>query len=244
MSTKTLLKYACSVSILLILWMGLSLALQTPALPDPAAAFCDFVRAFDKICVHVSISLVRVICTMIISVAAGVPLGLAIGRYGILNYLFSPLLYMIYPIPKIALLPVVMLVFGLGDISKVLLIFIVVFFQIIVTCRDEAARIKKEQFFFLKSIGSTEFQVFRHLIFPQSLPAIFTSIRLSLGTSLAVLFFSENYGTQYGIGYFIIDSWMRVDYTEMFAGIIGLSLLGILFFLLTDLLERKICPWK
>lgn len=229
---------------ILLLWFLLSVLLNTPAFPGPYAALDEFTRVFDKLSIHILYSIFRVASAMALSIIVGVPLGLVIGRYGILDYLFSPLIYMIYPIPKIALLPVVMLLLGLGDISKIVLIFIIVFFQIIVTCRDEAGRIRKEQFYFMESIGSSEYQIFRHIVFPQSLPAIFTSIRLSLGTSIAVLFFSENYGTDKGIGYYIIDSWMRVNYPEMFAGIIGISIMGILLFSLVDLVERKACPWK
>lgn len=244
MMIKRMLKFAFSVLAILILWFILSMALSTPALPDPVTALSEFVAVFDKLCVHVAASLFRIFVSLVLSIILGVPLGLLIGRSKLLDYLLSPVMYMVYPIPKIALLPIVMLLLGLGDISKIVLIFIIVFFQIVVTCRDEAMRIRKEQFYFMESIGSSRIQIFKHLIVPHSFPAIFTSIRLSLGTSIAVLFFSENYGTDRGIGYLIIDSWMRVDYPEMFAGIIAISLMGIILFAMVDVIEKKVCPWK
>lgn len=244
MKSKSILNFLFSLSVIILIWYLLSLILNTPALPDPITAFIQFARILDKLLIHILYSLFRIIAALILSVALAVPAGLVMGRYNLLDRLFSPLVYMVYPIPKVALLPVVMLILGLGNVSKITLIFIIVFFQVVVACRDEAVRITKEQYYFMESIGSSEYHIFRHLVFPQSLPAIITSIRLSLGTSIAVLFFSENYGTEYGIGYFIIDSWMRINYPDMFAGIIGLSLMGIFLYFLVDILEKKICPWK
>lgn len=243
MSKKNLFRYAFATLLIIILWYILSISLNTPAFPDPASAMVEFIKISDRLYAHIIASLFRILLSVFLSIILSMPIGLLLGRSRLLDFLFSPVIYMLYPVPKIAFLPVVMLILGLGNASKIFLIFIIVFFQIIVTCRDEASRIRKEQFFFMESIGASQLDIFYHLVLPHSLPAIFTSIRLSLGTSIAILFFSENYGTDKGIGYFIMDSWMRINYPEMFAGIIGLSLMGIILFLLVDALEKKICPW-
>lgn len=86
-------------------------------------------------------------------------------------------------------------------------------------------------------------QLFRYIIFPASLPEIFTAIRLSIGTSIAVLFFTETFATFEGLGFFIMDAWTRVNYSEMFAGIAALSFLGLSLFLLVDFIERVFCFW-
>jgi NitT/TauT family transport system permease protein len=230
--------------VVLIIWALASKAFNTPVLPDPFMAISEFFKVLDKLYIHMLYSFFRIFCAVLLSMLLAVPLGLVIGRYRLLDFLFAPLIYMLYPVPKIALLPIVMLLLGLGDISKVVMILIILFFQIIVTCRDEVTKIQKESYYFMQSIGASEFQIFHHLIIPYCMPAIFTSVRLSLGTSIAVLFFSENYGTRWGMGYFITDSWARVDYPEMFAGIIGLSIMGVLLFVAVDLIEKRISRWK
>ena len=82
-----------------------------------------------------------------------------------------------------------------------------------------------------------------HLILPAVMPKIITSLRISVGVSISILFFGENFATTYGIGYFIMNSWMMVNYVEMFSGIIALSIMGLFIFKLIDLLEKRFCGW-
>jgi NitT/TauT family transport system permease protein len=81
------------------------------------------------------------------------------------------------------------------------------------------------------------------VVIPAVLPGFFTSLRVSLGTAVAVLFLAETFAADRGLGYLIVDAWTRVSYAEMYAAIFALSLLGLLFFVLTDLLESILCPW-
>jgi len=76
------------------------------------------------------------------------------------------------------------------------------------------------------------------------LPQLFSGIRISIGVSLATLFFAENYATTYGIGYFILSAWTKMNYVEMFSGILALSFLGVLMFKTLDVTERKLTPWQ
>jgi len=71
-----------------------------------------------------------------------------------------------------------------------------------------------------------------------------TATRLALGTAISILFFTETFGTQYGMGFFIMDSWLRVNYLDMYAGIVVLSFIGFCLFVSIDYLERKICSWR
>jgi NitT/TauT family transport system permease protein len=82
------------------------------------------------------------------------------------------------------------------------------------------------------------------VIFPASLPKFLTAIRVAMATAVSVLFFTETFGTQYGMGYYIMDAWLRVNYLEMYAGIVVLSLLGLLLFGILDLLEYMTCRWQ
>ena len=93
------------------------------------------------------------------------------------------------------------------------------------------------------SLGLSRIDLYRHLILPAVLPRIITAIRISIGVSISVLFFGESFATTYGIGYFIMNSWLMVNYVAMFSGILALSLLGLALFALVDLLEKRTCRW-
>ncbi len=230
---------------LLIVWQLLAMALRIAFIPTPVDVIINIYHIFSaKIALHLLMSLMRIVAGLAASIVIGVPLGLCMGWFPSWNKHLSPLVYLTYPIPKIALLPLVMLIFGLGELSKILMILMIVVFQIIVSMRDAVAGITKETFYSMTSLGARRRDVFRMAVFPASLPALLSSVRVSLGTALSVLFFTETFGTQYGLGYFIMDSWMRVNYTDMFSGILILSVLGLLLFGLVDLLERILCRWR
>ncbi len=230
---------------LLVLWHILSLVLRLSFLPSPIAVFANIYDIFiPDIVGHALWSLLRIFAGIVVSMLLGAALGLCMGYYQTLDRLLSPVAYFTYPIPKIALLPLVMLIFGLGELSKILMISLIIVFQVIITARDAVKGIPKETFYSMASLGAGTPAVFRRVIIPASLPGLLTALRVSLGTALSVLFFTETFGTQYGMGYFIMDSWMRVDYTDMFSGILVLSVIGFLLFAATDVLEKLLCRWK
>ena len=96
----------------------------------------------------------------------------------------------------------------------------------------------------LRSLGGRRRDLFRHILLPALLPRIFSSLRMNLGTSIAVLFLAETFATRKGIGWFIMDAWSRLAYGEMFAGIMALSLSGLILFFLIDLAESRLCRWQ
>jgi NitT/TauT family transport system permease protein len=147
-------------------------------------------------------------------------------------------------VPKLALLPIIMLLFGLGETSKLIMIVLIIVFQIIITSRDAVKGIPTEIFRSLQSLGASRRQIFTEIIIPAALPEVLTATRLALGTAVSILFFTETFGTEYGMGYFVMDSWMRVNYLEMYAGIVVLSFMGFCIFSLIDITEKYICSWR
>jgi len=179
-----------------------------------------------------------------IAILLGLPLGFLMGYFEKVDKLLSPLVYFTYPVPKLALLPIVMLLFGLGETSKLIMIVIIIVFQIIITARDAVKDIPPEIFRSLNSLGASKLQMLSQIILPASLAEVLTSIRLALGTAVSVLFFTETYGTEYGMGYFIMDAWLRVNYLDMYAGIVVLSLMGFCLFIAIDIAEKYLCSWR
>lgn len=236
-------KYLLSIIIVLSLWWLAALIINSKILPFPIEVFESALKLKSELLLHMLASIRRITFGVGSAFITAVPLGLIIGRVKFLDKYLSPFIYLAYPVPKIAFLPVVLLFFGLGDLSKIFLIAIIVFFQILVHTRDAAKSIDIELILSAKSLGVSRIQLFRHIIFPASLPEIFTAIRISIGTSIAVLFFTETFATFEGLGFFIMDAWTRVNYSEMFAGIAALSFLGLSLFLLVDFIERVFCFW-
>jgi len=230
--------------LILILWYILHLIIQSSIIPSPYLTIIKFFNLMKgELLIHILVSLFRILVAVIISLLIGVAAGLFLGLNEKYDDYISPMIYLLYPLPKIAFLPVLMILFGLGNASKIILITIIILFQILVTTRDSVKGLSKELFYSIKSLGANKTQIYRHLIIPAVLPKLLTALRISIGTSIAVLFFAENFATRYGIGYFIMDSWTRVDYTQMFAGILAISLLGLLIFNLIDFIEDKLCKW-
>lgn len=231
--------------ILLALWHIISMVLDLPIVPAPAAVFAVLGEIFGPVIgQHILSSLYRIAAGVGLAIIVGLPLGTLMGYSVKVDRIFSPAVYLSYPVPKVALLPVVMLLFGIGERSKILLIFLIVVYQVVISVRDSLQEIPEEMFSPLRSLGASFADIFRHLLLPAALPKFFTALRVAMATAISVLFFTETFGTDYGIGYFIMDAWLRVDYLEMYAGIVVLSGLGVLLFLVIDSIERKICCWQ
>ncbi len=228
----------------ILLWEVLYLTVKNHTIPSPYLTFLYLPKIGDKLGYHLLASLARVGAAVFLSLLIGIPAGIALSTSRRLRKVFSPFVYFVYPIPKVAFLPVFMLLFGLGNLSKILLVIWIIVFQIILAIRDGADQIPKIYYKAMASYQATTFEKLRYLIMPAILPYIFSSLRISLGISLASLFFAENYATEYGIGYFILSAWTKMNYQEMFCGILALGLLGILLFILLDILEEALVPWS
>lgn len=229
---------------IIFIWYLLHYFVNDRIIPTPHSTFIVFIQQFPAILGHIIASLYRIIVAIFFTLIIGVPLGLLIATHQKLDDFISPLIYALYPIPKIAFLPLLMLFFGLGNASKIILVSLIIIFQVIVSTRDSVKGINSAYYLSIRSLGATKKQVYQHMILPAVLPNLLTALRLSLGTSISVLFFAENFATQYGIGYFIMDSWLRLAYTEMFAGIVAISLMGSLLFKGIDWIEYYACPWQ
>jgi len=240
-----LLNFIIPLFIIFGLWQITAMIINKQLFPPPYAIIINIFTTFKSdIAIHVIYSFNRIIVGLLLTLVIGVPIGILMGYFKKIDLIFSPIIYFNYPIPKIALLPIVMLIFGLGDLTKIVMIFLITFFPVVVNIRDEVKNIPEEVFYPMYSLGATNFQIIKEIIFPGILKALLTSLRIGIGTAISVLFFTENFGTEYGMGYFIMDSWMRINYIQMYSGILILSVIGLFFFIITDILEGIFCPWK
>ena len=232
---------------LLVVWQLSAMLLDKPILPKPLETIQALVEEllYGDLLEHFLTSLWRVLAGTALAIALAAPAGLALGQSKRLNSLFSPLIYLLYPIPKVALVPIVLLFFGLGDLPKIILIFLILFFQILVLVRDQAAAIRPELVQSVRSLGAGRRALFRFVYLPASLPGILTALRLSVGTAVAVLYVAELFATRRGLGYYIyMNGSTLYNYPAMYAGILALSLMGLGLYFTVDWLERWLCPWQ
>ncbi len=232
--------------ILLAAWELLALAVHRPILPSPGQVLLAFAREILRgdLLVHFLASLWRVVASLALSIVLAVPAGLVLGQSARLSRLFSPVIYLTYPIPKVVLVPVVMLFLGVGDLAKIVVIFLILFFQVLVLVRDQAAELRSELIQSVRSLGAGRRALFRFVYLPASLPACLTGVRQSIGTAVAVLYVAELFATQRGLGYYIYYTGSTLlDYPAMYAGIVAMSLLGAMLYVATDFAQKVLCPW-
>lgn len=242
---RKLYGYIGSIILLLVLWWVLSALIQKPALPSPFVAFKSlFAADHYELLIHTAYSLYRVLMSLFLATILAVPLGLFLGKNRQWDDRLAPLIYITYPIPKVVFLPILLLLLGIGETPKIALIFLVVFYQCLVTARDAARGIEPAYLLSLKSLGASSWDLYRHVYFPATLPQVLTSLRIGIGTAMAVLFLTETFATFKGLGYMIMDAQARVHYGDLYAAIIVMGSLGVLLYVLLDLLEKWLCPWN
>ena len=243
--SSALWKTAVGALAINLVWYLAALSLRMSPLPSPVSVYAHIPYLWDEgMGLHLLASLRRIVLGLGIALFLALGAALFIFRYRRLGAVLDAAVYFAYPVPKLALLPVVMLLAGLGDAAKVTMIVLIILFQLTVTLRDSLRQIPSENFLTLRSLGASPLQMLRHLILPSVAPDILSGLRVAVGTAISVLFVTETYGTDRGMGYYIVDAWMRVDYLDMYAGIVLLSLAGFLIFLLSDILEKALTPWR
>jgi len=230
---------------LLLAWQLLAWLLNKPILPGPLLVLKTFFFELGHgLLGHLAASLWRVIASTALAIALAVPAGLVMGQSRRVDAIFSPIVYLLYPVPKVVMVPVMMLIFGVGDTAKIGIIFIILFFQILVLVRDQASSLHPQLLQSVRSLGAGRRALFRFVYLPASLPAILTALRQSVGTAVAVLYIAELFATQKGLGYYIyLNGSTLFNYPAMYAGILAMSLLGLGLYFTVDWLERRLCPW-
>lgn len=247
MSPNRRLALALDLVVLLAVWHLAASLLGRSYLPAPLEVLRTFWQELQTggLLRHSWVSAQRVL----VSVAAGsliaAPLAVLAAESRRLDSFLSPLIYFLYPVPKIVFLPIIVFIFGLGNPSIIFLIALIVFFQIYVIVRDAAAGVPPEMLDSLASLGPSRLERLRYVYVPLSLSATVTALKVSIGTAIAVLFIAESIGNNVGLGYYIVvEQWNRFAYAEVYAGILAISLLGSLLFSLLSWLERRLGRWK
>ncbi|MCR4404388.1 MAG: ABC transporter permease subunit [Candidatus Acetothermia bacterium] len=245
--------YLLGVLILVALWFLGSLIMEwvfsdepakARAFPDPIMAFKAVYSSWSELGRNLLSSGLRVLLGLLLAIVFAAPLGLVIGHEEALDRIFSPIIYITFPIPKIVFLPLLFVLFGLSELSIVLTIALIVAFQTLLAARDAARNVPQDYVLSVRSAGANKWQLYRHVIIPASLPEVLASVRISIGIAIAALYLAETTGVNSGLGYFLLSARRQFSFEALFAGIMVMGLLGLVLYGLLDLLERLLCRWK
>ena len=233
---------------LLLLWQLLLMAgfgdrRFIPAPTDIAVRFWRMAVS-GELWVHTGVTLLRVFGGFFLGVIPAVVCGLLMAMFRPVRMAIDPLIAALFPIPKIALMPLLLLALGFGEASKIALVAIAVFFPVCVNTYVGASNIEKIYWDVAKNYGASQTVMFTRIVFFGALPTIFAGIRIALAVSFIVLVAAEFVATKSGIGYLIWNSWELLQVDIMFVGIVTIGILGLITSALLQELERIVIPWK
>jgi ABC-type nitrate/sulfonate/bicarbonate transport system permease component len=193
---------------------------------------------------HLSVSLLRLAAGFVLGTIPGIAVGLLMGLSRYVRAGLDPIVAATYPVPKIAILPLIMLYFGIGEASKIVIIAVAVVYLVLINTMVGVMTIDPIYFDVAKNYNAPWRKLFTRVIIPGALPLIFAGLRLSLGVSLIVIVSAEFIAAKSGIGYLIWSSWETLLIENMFVGIIVITVLGAVSTFVLKELERALIPWR
>ena len=188
-------------------------------------------------------SLGRTLTGFLLSMIVAVPLGLFMGLNPLARAILSPLFNLIRPVPAIALIPVLILWFGIGETSKIVVIFMASFLYIVLNTTAGVATVPEGLIRAAENLGAGRFALFWRVIFPASLPSIFTGLKTGLAVSWAVVVAAELIAAQRGLGYMIEDAATFYHIQDVYVGVILIGLIGMSMSAALDMLEARLVHW-
>jgi ABC-type nitrate/sulfonate/bicarbonate transport system permease component len=242
------LTLAGGVAVLFVcLWQAVSAAhlVDVQFFPSPTSVWSEAVKMAKSgtLGADVWISTKRILAGYAIGGVTGVAMGAIMGSNRTLRAALEPLLTAFYTVPKLALLPLLLLVFGIGELPRVLLIAVTVFFFMWMTTMAAFLLVPDGYLEAAKSFGATRRQLLRHVQWPCALPQIFVGLRLSIGAAVLVVVAVEYVDASSGIGWLIWNSWSLFLAPQMYVGIIVVALMGVIGTWAVKLLSRLLLPW-
>ncbi|MFG1478772.1 ABC transporter permease [Xanthobacter sp. V4C-4] len=239
---------ALAILAFLALWeilprLGLLDATFLPPFSAVVASFLDM-AASGELEAHLFASAYRAVSGLAIAIAAGVPLGLVIGWYRPVAELISPLLEIFRNTAPLALLPVFVLILGMGEVSKVAMVLYACLWPIVLNTVSGVRNVDPLLIRSARSMALSPLALFAKVVVPASVPTIFTGIRVAGAYSILVLVAAEMVGARAGLGYLVNYAQYTFEIPKMYAGILTLSLLGLCVNQVLVVLERRLTAWK
>ena len=249
---NTLWLSACSIALFFFVWWLVTFMgwVKPLFVPSPMAIVTKFISVWNEgftgtpFLEHVWISTVRVFGAFLLACVIGLPLGLAMGMSPVMRGIFDPPIEFYRPIPPLAYLPLMIIWFGIGETSKILLIFLSVFAPVVLGARSGVKSAAIEQIHAAYSFGATRWQVMRHVIMPSAMPEILTAMRIGIGFGWTTLVAAEMVASTKGLGYMVLSASQFLQTPVVIMGIFVIAVIAFAFDLFMRFVERRLVPWK
>ncbi len=214
--------------------------------PPPTQILKQFIPLFveDKFYIDIGSSMWRIAAGVALGFIPGAILGMIMGLSRTARAFFSPLVALTYPIPKIAILPLLLIIFGLGNFANIMVVAIGVFFLSLINTYAGVGQIPKIHFEVARVFRISRMEVFKSIILPASLPGVFTGLKLGVGYGLILIVAAEMVAANAGIGFRIWMSWETYLIKDIYVCLATISTIGIILSVGLDKLEEKIIHWK
>jgi taurine transport system permease protein len=237
--------------IIFVWWLVTTMGWVKPLfLPSPQAVLTKFINVWQNgftntpFFEHVGVSAARVFGAFLLACLVGIPLGIAMGMSPFVRGIFDPPLEFYRPIPPLAYLPLMIIWFGIGETSKVLLIFLSVLAPVALGARSGVKSAAIEQIHAAYSFGASRWQVMTQVILPSALPEILTAMRIGIGFGWTTLVAAEMVAATKGLGYMVLTASQFLQTSTVIMGIIVIAIIAYSFDMLMRFVERRVVPWK
>jgi ABC-type nitrate/sulfonate/bicarbonate transport system permease component len=221
-------------------------AIDTRFFPAPSSVMSALVEMLrtGELITHTAISMQRLAYGTLVGAVPALILGIAMGLNRPIRALFDPLIAATYPVPKSAILPLALLIFGLGEGSKIFMVAIGVFFPLVINTTTGVLEINKIYLDVGRNYRANRWNTFWTIALPGALPVIMTGFKLGIGIGLVLIAVAEMVGAKSGLGYLIWSAWSTFAVEQMYVGLFVIAVIGFLLTLGLNELERVIIPWK
>ncbi|WP_310833017.1 ABC transporter permease [Paenibacillus pedocola] len=235
-----------AVLVLLCLWQIIVSLAQLPSyiLPSPVAVIQALVSDFPLIAAHTKVTLIEAATGFSLSVALAFILSIIMDNFTIVKKSFYPILIISQTVPIIALTPILIVWFGFGMLTKVLVIILVCFFPIAVSLVDGFAKVDRDYLNLFRSYGASRIQVFFHLKLPAAAVNFFSGLKIAATYTIMAAVISEWQGGVKGIGVYMVRAKKAYTLDKVFASILVITLVSVLLIYLIDYVSKKVTHWK
>lgn len=235
-------------ALVVILWYGLwaSGLVKADLIPTPHAVLGEFVEtlARGELLLSVYMSTQRVLIGVLAGTLCAVPVGFLLGWYDSLHRFFDPLINFFRALPPIALIPLVIVYFGVGEFAKIVVLFYAAFFASAIVMYEGISQINPLYIRVSRTLGATDREIFFHVIVPLSLPHSLTALRVALGVAWATLVASELIAAQKGLGAIIQEAATYFQLDTIYMGIISIGIVALLMDWGLRRLTRRLLRWQ
>lgn len=241
-----------TLGVILLVWLIVtaSHAVSGVMLPSPIKV----VQTFFDLCAHgyngtalmthYGITMLRLVVAVVLAIVIGIPLGLLSGYVPQIRAVVDPIVQFIRPIPPLAYYTLLILWLGIGESSKISLLFLSAIPPIYIACFDAVQKVNLEYLQNAASLGASRWQIFRYVIFPSTVPDMFTGIRSAVGVAYTTIVSAEMIASSTGIGWMIIDASHYLKSDVMFVGILILGITGVVLDWLIKKIQQRLVRWS